>query len=518
MPGLAAYRQRAAILIGVILIVNVAVAESTPGQKFFENGNAAFRQGEFDTALANYNDALVNGKDSPRVFYNMGLTHSRLRQYEQAKWAFGESSKDPKLAALSYYHLGAVAEKSGNIDEAIVWLTRARDSAESDKLRRQSVKALAIMGVTQPKFESAMSVGFGFDSNAFRSPDEAYIDYSATIPTPVDPVPQSGAYIPVRVTGDYWRPLSERTALTTSYSFRGEYHTDSDLRNADFDDHRLTIGGERKVGSSGSENRRIALEAFYRVHGETYFDRDDGLDRFDDGQSIADRYDYHSVGAEADLKTKLGSSRYEFRAGWEQRDYQTVPTASSYDLTNYWFDGGIKIPLSDTSRIELGYEYYVRDFDERRSRDSTGDASLLNSTLEYHYQEFRAGLRHRFSKRLITELVYYHTIRSDEFAGYNDYTKNRIRLSATFDSLNRFQTSVRLDYRDQNYPNAFAFDNPSQPQKEYQDLEAILVVDYELTDRLSIRANIKQEFVESSDPRGEYDRLRGAIGIFWQYE
>lgn len=518
MPGPAAYLQRAAILIGVILIVNVAVADSTPGQKFFENGNAAFRQGEFDTALANYNDALVNGKDSPRVFYNMGLTHYRLRQYEQAKWAFGESSKDPKLAALSYYHLGAVAEKSGNIDEAIVWLTRARDSAESDKLRRQSVKALAIIGVTQPKFESAMSVGFGFDSNAFRSPDEAYIDYSATVPTPVVPVTQSGPYVPIRVKGEYRHPLSDRTTFTSSYRFRGEYHTDSELRNADFDDHRVTIGGERKIGSSGSANRRVALEAFYRAHGETNFDRDDGLDRFDDGQSIADRYDYHSVGAEADLKTKLGSSRYQFRAGWEQRDYQTVATASSYDLTNYWFDGGIKIPLSDTSRIELGYEYYVRDFDERRSRDSTGDASLSNPTLEYHYHEFRAGLRHRFSKRLITELVYYHTIRSDDFVGYNDYTRNKLRLATTLELADRLQTSIRIDYRDQDYPNAFAFDEPTQPQKDYQELEAVLVVDYELSDRLSIRADIKQELVDSSDPRGEYDRLRGAIGIFWQYE
>ena len=518
MSGLAAYLVRAAILVGAFLSMHIAVADTTPGQIFFENGNAAFRQGEFGTALANYNDALANGKDTPRVFYNMGLAHFRLEQHEQAKWAFSESSKDEKLAALSYYHLAALAKEEGDIDEAAKWLTLARDNAKSDKLRRQSARALGVIGFDQPEFESMLAIGYGNDSNAFRSPDEPYIDYSSSIPIPVNPIPQSGAYVPIRAKGDYWRPLSGRTALTTSYSFRGEYHTDSELRNADFDDHRLTIGGERKIGNSGSKNRRIALEAFYRMHGETNFDRDDGLDRFDDGQSIADRYDFQSVGAEADLRNRVGSKRYTVSAGWEQRDYDDVPTASSYDMTNYWIEGEVKFPLSDSSRLELGYEFYARDFDQRRSRDSTGDASTSNPTLEYQYHELRAGVKHQFSNQLIGEIIYFYTIRSDEFAGYNDYTKNRIRLSATFDSLNRFQTSVRLDYRDQNYPNAFAFDDPAQPQKKYQDLEAVLVVDYELTDRLSIRANIRQDMVESSDPRGEYDRLRGAIGIFWQYE
>lgn len=510
--------QRIIFFALLLMITNAAIAQSTVAQGFFDQGNTAFRQGDFETALANFNDALVNGKSTPRVFYNMGLAHYRLGQYEQAKSAFGESSKDDELAALSYYHLGALAKKEGDIDAAVNWLTRARDNADSDKLRRQSAAALAIIGVEQPTFESTLAIGYGYDSNAFRSPDQPYIDYSTVIPTPVVPVPQTGAYIPVRIKGDYRRALSSRTAFTTSYSFRGEFHTDAELRNADFTDHRVTIGGERKIGDSGSANRRVALQAFLRVHGETNFDRDDGLDRFDDGQSIAARYDFRSIGAEANLKNRAGSSRYEVSAGWELRDYDDVPTASSYDMTNFWFDGEIKFPLSDTSRLELGYKYYVRDFDDRRSRDSTGDASRSNPTLKYQYHELSAGLKHRFSKQLITELIYFYTIRSDEFAGYNDYTRGKIRLATTLEFLDRFQTSIRLDYRDQDYPNAFAFDNPSQPQKKYQELELALVVDYELTSQLSIRADLKQELVESSDLRGEYDRLRGAIGVFWRYE
>lgn len=505
-------------LVAASLIANVAVADSTTGQKLFDDGNGAFRRGNFEHALASYTDALANGKDTPRVFYNMGLAHFRLGQHEQARWAFIESSKNDELAALSFYQLGALAEREGKREEAVDWLRRARDNARSDKLRRQSTKALAIIGVAQPGFDSSMSVGFGYDSNAFRSPDEPYIDLSTPVPTPVAPDPQSGPYVPVRVQGEYRRPLSAGSTFTASYRFRGEYHTDTELQNADTDDHRITIGAERRIGKSRAANRSVAIEGFYRMHGETNFDRDDGLDRFDDGQSIVDRYDYQSIGTELDMKSRIGSTRYSIGVGAEQRDYDDVPTASSYDMTNYWLGGEVRLPLSGNSRLRLGYEYYVRDYDERRAKDLTGDASSSNPTLEYQYHELSAGLKHRFGNGFVGEITYFYTVRNDEFVDYNGYTRNKIRLSGVFDLGNRLQSSIRLDYRDQVYSNAFAFDNPSQAQKEYEDLEVILAVAYRLTERLSVRADLRQEIVESSDPRGEYERLRGAIAVHWGYE
>ena len=90
--------QRSACLALALILANSAFAESRIAQEYFDSANAAFRQGDFGAALANYNDALAYGKDTPRVFYNMGLAHYRLGQYEQAKWAFAESSTDEKLA------------------------------------------------------------------------------------------------------------------------------------------------------------------------------------------------------------------------------------------------------------------------------------------------------------------------------------------------------------------------------------------------------------------------------------
>ena len=81
----------------------------------------------------------------------------------------------------------------------------------------------------------------------------------------------------------------------------------------------------------------------------------------------------------------------------------------------------------------------------------------------------------------------------------------------------KVSASLELDYRDQQYPNAFAFDNPTQSEKEYQDLELTIGGVYRLNRRLSLRAEIRQDSVDSSDPRGEYDRLRTRVGVYWRF-
>ena len=126
-------------------------------------------------------------------------------------------------------------------------------------------------------------------------------------------------------------------------------------------------------------------------------------------------------------------------------------------------------------------------------------------------------MRSEFSERFVTELSYYYTLRSDEFVGYNDYTKSKFRLKTTFDLTDRLHASIKFTYRDQQYSNAFAFDVPGQPGKEYQEIEVVARAEYRFTNHFSLRAVVGQEVVESSDPRGEYDRTRAAIGVKWEF-
>lgn len=508
---------RAIAVITLFVGANQAVADDASAEQYFDIGNSAFRQGNYESALANYSDAMTEGKDDARLFYNMGLAHYRLDQYPQAKRAFEESSKDAGLAALSYYQLGVLARKSGNVSEAEDWFIRARSNAKSDKLRKQSSRALEVIGAGQPEFEFSASLGFGYDSNAFRTPKDPYLDLSRAVPVLVDPNVQSGAYLPAKVNFEYMNPVGHNSRFVTSYRYRGDIHLDSELSNADESSHRLKLGGEHLFGDGQSENRKIEYAAVYRKHDETNFDRDDGLDRFDNGESIADRYNYQGFGAEVGLRNYISSNRFELEGGWQQRDYDELLTASSYDMTTYWIGGAYKIPVSDNSRVKIGYEYYARDFDERRSRDANGDTSIINPTIKYDYHNYELGLKSRLSDRVVAELIYFYTVRSDDFVGYNDYTKHKFRLKTNLEINDRLLASIRLTYRDQDYENAFAFDNPTQAGKEYQELEVVAAAEFELNDRLSIRADLKTELVESSDPRGEYDRTRAAIGVVWQF-
>jgi hypothetical protein len=496
---------------------SLAAADTDAAQAAFDKANAAFRNQDYAGALAGYNEALNLGKDSARLFYNMGLAHYRLEQYSQARWAFTEAAKDDSLAALAYYQLGVLANRDGDKQAAEEWFKRSRAKADSPKLRLMAAEALETIGASLPRFEASLAAGIGYDSNAFRTPSDPYVDLSQDPPVAVVPVVQSGAYVPVRIGARYLNPISERSTFIASYRHRGYYYQSSELENADETDHRLMFEMERALGDGESSSQQFSYAAVIRSHGETNFDRDDGLDRFDDGESIADRYDYNGIGVEAELRNRIGRARYEIYGGYAIRDYEDTPTASSYDLTDSWLRGTLKFPLARSTRLELAYSYRLRLFDERRSRDEDGDSSSANPTLEYQYGTLDIGVRHRFSDTFVAELVYSRTDREDRFVGYNNYTRDKISLETTFELTDSLVAQVDVSYRDQQYPNAFAFNNPTQAAKEYQELEAEVSARYRFTEQLSLRLDVEHEDVESSDPRGAYDRLRTSLSVYWEF-
>ena len=507
------------LIIGAALLAPLpGLADTGAAQAAFDKANTAFRNDDYAAALAGYNEALALGKDSARLFYNMGLAHYHLGQYSQARSAYTEAAKDRGLAALAYYQLGVLANREGDRESAETWFKRSRAEADSPRLRRLSAQALETIGASSPpRIESRIAAGFGHDSNAFRTPATAYTDQSVVPPELVVPVKRSGSYIPLRIGVSYANPVSDRSAFVASYRHRGDYYIDSALSNADETDHRLRVGMERMLGDGNSSSRQFSYQAELRVHGETNFDRDDGLERLDDGLSIANRYDYVGAGVEAELRNRIGRVRYEIDGGYAVRDYDDTPTASSYDLSNAWLHGALKIPLARTTRLEIGYEFYLRSFDERRAKDEDGDSSVSNPTLEYQYGTLELGLRHRWNERIVTEVVYSRTDRKDEYVGYNDYSRDRINFETTVELSDSLRAGIEIDYRDQQYSNAFAFDNPTQPAKEYQDLQVEASALYRFTDQLSLRFDLRQDDVESSDPRGDYDRLRAGLSVYWSF-
>ena len=523
--------------VGILVLLTVAavpvIADESSAQEWFESGNEAYSRGDYEQALASYGNALTNGKDTSRLHFNMGLAHYNLDQYDLAEQAFIKSATDPELSALSYYTLGLVAKGRGDRPVAIRYFERSLLAASTEALRNKAKTALSVLGVEQYRevsdrsfasdrqssFELDFSARAGYDDNLFRAPSLPYIDLSDPLMPLVTPQAQSGFYVPLRIGADYANPIGRKSSFVWSYDYYGDLYVDSEFRDANISRHRLEFGGERMVGDSGSANRRLALSIVLKRHQETNLDRDDSLDRFDDDadpQAISDRFTYTSGGAETDLRAGIGKHRLTIGAGGEVRRYGDVLAGSVYDLLMYWGKGDIRFAVSDNSRLIFGFEYFVRDFDERLSRDLAGVSSSGNPTLEYEYQAFEVSFRHRFSDFFRAQVAYYHTERTDLFVGYNDYTQDKFRLTTRFDFNDRLRTNLRFTWRDQEYPNAFAFDDPTQPMKTYDEFEIYATTEYEIADHFSIYGQVRIDDVGSSDPRGEYERTRAAIGFSWE--
>ena len=115
------------------------------------------------------------------------------------------------------------------------------------------------------------------------------------------------------------------------------------------------------------------------------------------------------------------------------------------------------------------------------------------------------------------ELSYFRTDRNDEFAGYNDYTLDKFRLTSRIKFTDRLRMNLRFTTRDQDHDNAFAFDDPTQAMNTYDGFEAYANTEYWLRDPMALYAEVRYQDIDSSDPRGKYERTRAAIGVSWEY-
>jgi len=79
-----------AVMAGALL-ASVATARAATPQSLFEDGNAAYKAGHYDQAVAAYQEVLANGIVDPRALYNLGNAYFKMGriglaivQYERA--------------------------------------------------------------------------------------------------------------------------------------------------------------------------------------------------------------------------------------------------------------------------------------------------------------------------------------------------------------------------------------------------------------------------------------------------
>ena len=109
-----------------------------------------------------------------------------------------------------------------------------------------------------------------------------------------------------------------------------------------------------------------------------------------------------------------------------------------------------------------------------------------------------------------------HTRRTDQYVGYNDYTRDSFGFEFHWAPGDRFDIEASGTYRLYDFPNAFAFHNPAAGPKTRESLDGSLLATWHINRHWSIVAEARHREVVSNDIRIQYDRTQYVLGVRWE--
>lgn len=528
-----------ALLAFTALGLPTSATAMTAGEAFAD-GNRLFRDDLYWAALLRYRQARDAGMFTPALAYNTGVAHYRAGQHLRAREALLEAVNDPGFRVAAQYNLGLNANALGDTDEALRWFRLARDQQSQPRLAEYAAVAIARIREARTEEREAIieraatvektrkftnlllsaQVSFGTDDNPFRTPNEAYVDLADPDQPLVTPVVQSGAFVPVSLNAKYMINALEHEGFFLAYRLGGRIYQDQELENANEFVHEGSFGSEFR--RTTERHTREVYSAFrFAQNDRTYFDPDDGLERevedpVDGTVALGERLNYTRYGPELTLRQTGRRFTFALEIKGQLWDYEDVEAVPSYDHEYFLFHGSMQYRFTRSSMIMLEAARSARRFANRPSFDLDGNQFITNDELRYDYLDFGITARQRVTKSLWFGLGYAFTDRADDFVGYNDYTRDAFSVDIQFTPGSRFRAEARALYRLFNYPNAFAFHNPTANPKTQEDILSSLTLSYRMTRGLSLIAEGQYREVASNDTRIQYERTQFVVGIRWQ--
>lgn len=354
------------------------------------------------------------------------------------------------------------------------------------------------------------SVGLGYDSNAFRSPDVPYTDLPAA--TVINPEVKSGFYVPAKL---FVGHSPQPGGLLWQYRFDGELYLDPDLDNANNFRHDLVAGGEWNIKHGKGDHSRWRLTGRLTRQREIYVDRDSGVAKLGGGGvDVSDRDTYTGTAVEGEYERSRGTLGYGLSALLETRDYEDPVAVRQNDHDITQLTGHVGVELGPATDLDFGLDYKVKAYDDRRARDLTG--AKVAETREYVYTALKTTLRHEVTRAVALKLQYRLRQLADQYVGYEDYTEHRVRAGLAF-SRGAHDTELEATWLTRDYDNALAFDDITGGPLSYDRAAFDLSHEYQRSGGNTLFAKFKWKGVSTNDTRYEYDRYRVILGATWRY-
>ena len=523
-----------ALLAVSLCLTPLTKATAATANDSFEDGNRLFRDDLYWAALLRYRQAGEAGMDSPILHYNSGVAHYRAQQHIRARASLLKAVQAPSLRVISQYNLGLNAYALGDIDGALDWFRQARDQQENEKIREFAIIAisrlLAERRKANPVFERAKKrraekkigdfdlhamVGFGSDSNVYRSPSQPYIDFADPALPVVTPEEVSGAYMPVDLTAKYSVKSLKYESFFGAYRLSGRYYQDKELDNANEFSHEVRFGSEfnRK---EGARTRKVYSAFTIAQHDETLFDPDDGAARTVGGELIDGRLNYVRYGPEMTFRQSHERLSIGMRIKGQLWNYESIEVVPEYDHEYFLLGVNTQYRFTRTSLLRLTVDASSRRFGDRPSFDLDGRQPISNPGLRYDYLDVGLLARQRITDNMWFGFGYERRTRTDQYLGYNDYTRDSYQFEFSWSPGSRFKLELDAYYRNYSFPNTFAFNNPVAGPKTLESVYGRLAGTYHMTGHLLLVAEVLYRESVSTDTRISYERNHYSIGVVWR--
>jgi tetratricopeptide (TPR) repeat protein len=156
--------KRYTLLIYMLFLVGWTYAQN-PADEWFEQANAAYNSGNYETAVELYEKILATDMESVPVYYNMGNAYYKMREYPMAIYSYEKALKlDPSneevRTNLEIANL-AIVDKIEPVPQSFIerWWRSLRAMCSSDRWAWWSVAAFALLLVCLFMFLRSRRVG-----------------------------------------------------------------------------------------------------------------------------------------------------------------------------------------------------------------------------------------------------------------------------------------------------------------------------------------------------------------------
>lgn len=389
-----------------------------------------------------------------------------------------------------------------------------------------SVDALA------QEVEWSIETGLGYETNIYHAPDHDYLDSALPSNRPggvlVSPAEVSSFFIPVGAEVSVRNKAYENVDFVAGLDFDTDIMLNSNADDATRTNVDLDLGfnydlielkySKKKKNYIKKDRGDAYLGMFISTHNQIYVDRDSGLPKEVGGVDISDKYSYQSVGIKGDYERKVGHNKYLVGFKYEDLNYDTPETGAEYDHVLNKLEIGLKRDFTKKTDMKVAYSYYVRDYSNRYSRDvATGTYSSVNDLLKYTYNTLALSLGHRFTKRLKTYIDIKNTNRTDEFEGYNDYSRLDINIRARYKYSDKTKIRAKIKSSQIDYKNAYNFEDQSRGDKENSGMDITVKVEHEWAKHKTYFVELDYTDRVSTDDRYDYTNNMIMLGAKWEY-